>query len=492
MKKNNPNADTLKIVNRILGEVKEDGRLSFTQVMEKFYEKSWELLPPEIEKKMFNLSPGTSRVKAFPVYLKALSRDISKHRYYREYSSPQGEFYVRRVISDFENLKLSSSTLFQPGDICITEGATGAVSQIFEYFKKAFPEGEVLIPVPSYYIFVFTAKYYGIPFCEVIPTKKPANNKPFFTADDIINSISDKTRMIVLNHPHNPTGYVFTDAEIIKILKVAKQKNILILADELFYDLIFNQNHKFHTVSELASREDLLDQVVTVKAYSKNRNLPGFRIGYLFTKNKPLLNYVSMSQEQRVFFAAGSNFRSIIILDCFFQTVSHFLKSMPQISVTDSIHKAKELYSYADDIKILSVQKILNLYQQFIDYTNNTCQFYSQNYDLIIETLGKDLDVILPKQSAFNTFIKVKGLDGVNIFDFTLNLYLATGIMSDTSPCFGLKQSIWESNPSLGYWVRITYSAKPNNLKRGLKILKNFKNKYLLHPEQFIHTNLQF
>lgn len=490
MKKNTINPDILKVVSRILNEVKNDGRLSFTQVMEKFYEKSWELLPSKIEKKMFNLSPGTSRVKAFKVYLDALSKDISKHLYYREYSSPQGEFYVRRIISDFENLKISSDNKFLPGDICITEGATSAISQIFDYFKKEFPKGEILIPVPSYYIFVFTAKYLGIKYREIIPSKKPSNNKPFFTAEDIINNISDKTRMIILNHPHNPTGYTFSDEGITKLLKIAKQKKIIILSDELFYDLILDQEHKFHTVNELADNEKLLNQVVTVKSYSKNRNLPGFRIGYLFSKNKSILNYISLSQEQRVFFAGASNFRSAILLDCLFQTISHFRDN--NLILNDSISKAKGLYSYSEEIKKLSNSTITRLYNQFINYCEATKQFYSQNFDIIRQVLGDDIEVLLPKQSAFNTFVKIKGLEGVNIFDFTLNLYLSTGIMSDTSPCFGLNQFIWENDPKLGYWLRITFSAKPADLKRGLKLLKKFKNDYMLHPERYLHTNLQF
>mgnify|MGYP001584406536 FL=1 len=441
---------------------------------------------------MFNISPGTSRVKAFKGFLSLLADDIKTHKYYREYSSSQGEYYVREVIAAFENIKLKNQPKYDPSDICITDGATGSISQIFEYFKKTFPNGEVLIPVPSYYIFVFTAKYYCLSYKEILPSIKPSSGKSIFTGKDILDNITDKTKMIILNQPHNPTGYIFTNEEIAQILLVAKRKGILVLADDLFFDLIFKNPHHFKTVDQLALENGALENVVTVKAYSKNRNLPGFRIGYLFSKNKKLINFLSLSLEQRVFFSGGSNFRSVIIMDCLFQSLAHMERKYPKVNHSELIKKVKNIFNFCEFIRELPERKISTQYTQFKSYMNKTMSFYSKNYDLIEKILKNDLEILLPKESAFNTFVKISGLDKVNIFDFSLNLFLSSGIMSDAGPSFGLRQSDWEQNKNLGYWVRITFSAKPSDLKNGLQRLSSFKREYLLNPERFIHTNLRF
>lgn len=482
---------TRTLVRKILKE-NADQNLSFPQIMEKFYQQPSKLLPKILQSNLFNISPGTSSVYAFEEYLAILANDLSNHRYYREYSSSQGEYDVRNVIARYESIYFNRPDIFQPQDICITEGATGAISHIFEYFHHEYPLGEILIPVPSYYIFVFTAKYYGIPYKEILPLHKPNIGKPFFTGADILHNITEKTRMIILNHPHNPTGYIYSNKEIRSILIEAKKRNILILADELFFDLILEPNHSYKTVGQIAEEVGILSNLVVVKSYSKNRNLPGLRVGYLFSKNRKLIQYISLSLEQRVFFASGSNARSLIILDCTYMTMDYLRKNRPNVALDELAIETKNIYSCSEYISKLTIEAMIDGYKSFSDYLREIQKFYSDIYDVLPSYFKDDLEIILPKQSAFNTFVKLNHINNVNLFDFNLNLYLSTGVMADFGPCFGLSQREWETNPYLGTWLRITFSSPKDKIADAITRLCIFKREYLRAPEKFIHTNCQF
>ena len=98
----------------------------------------------------------------------------------------------------------------------------------------------------------------------------------------------------------------------------------------------------------------------------------------------------------------------------------------------------------------------------------------------------------MPKKSAFNTFFKIPCLDSVNMFDFTLNLYIATGVKIEIGPCFGFDQKEWETNPSLGFWLRITFAKDKKILKEGILKFIKFAKKYKTNQKKWIATNLNF
>ena len=83
-------------------------------------------------------------------------------------------------------------------------------------------------------------------------------------------------------------------------------------------------------------------------------------------------------------------------------------------------------------------------------------------------------------------------MKNINMFDFTLNFYLTTGVKIELAPCFGLNQQIWEKDPNLGFWFRITFAKKMSQLSTGIKKLIAFKNIYLSNPNKFIQTGLSF
>lgn len=476
-----PNNELKERVREIVARLDDKGYL-FDEILQVFYGMD-DLLPEQLNSQIFNLSPGTSSVKTFDIFLYQLCNDLNEHKYYRDYSSPTGDRDLREVLSTFENIDLGQEK-YTKDDFIVTDGATGALSHIFKAFKNYYPKKEVLIPVPTYFAFKACANQNNLLYKEVVLDIFEGKN----TIKPILNSINENTKMIVLCHPNNPTGLCFNQQDLLALFKVVKKNKIIILSDEVFSDLNLLGEQPLKT-NKIALETGILDQLVIVKGLSKNYNLPGLRLGYLFTTNQEMVEYMKRNQLQRSFFAPGSNFRNLFYIDCIVKTIDLYLKNY---SLDESIRRLKKEYKKCDFIKKITSSTIKKIYEKYLDYRNKTLSFYNENYDQI-ETLFDSDDIqLLPKEYAFNTFLKIKGMENVNFFDFSLNLFLATGIMHDCGPCFGLSQERWQNDPYLGYWLRISFSRDLEKVKKAINIFKQFKNIYLANTDNFLLLGKNF
>lgn len=155
-------------------------------------------------------------------------------------------------------------------DIFITTGASEAIEICLTALLN---EGEnVLLPTPGY------------PLYTAIRSKLELYNNPYYLdesngwqpdVEDIKAKINDKTRCIVLINPNNPTGSVCTKETLLEIIKIAKEHNLVIFADEIYDKLMFDGKK---LVSIAALDKDV--NCITFSGMSKNYIVPGFRIGW--------------------------------------------------------------------------------------------------------------------------------------------------------------------------------------------------------------------
>lgn len=439
----------------------------------------------------YAISSGTSDRKAYTPYLTQISADTRNNRFYREYSPTKGSLASRKALSFLESLKLTGSQIYKPEEICLTTGTTGAITAVFEYIKSLYPEGEVLIPTPNYYLFKFASSYYQLKFNEVIPKAVNGKLNSLVSVDSLIRSISPNTKLIVLVNPANPSGQIYPQDDLKKLIEVAKKRNILILADEIFSELVFARN-QYIPADKIASILAALDNLVIVKGFSKTKNLAALRIGYLFSKNTNLLKGVTKITELRQCFPSASNFTGLICLDSFIQSVSQLSKQKNGQSLQQLVSKVRSSFKFSNTIQGKTASELTKCYLGYKKYLKSTKTFYSQMFDLSLKLLDKEIAISLPKQSAFNTMVKIKDLERINLFDFTLNLYLTTGVKAEIGPCFGFDQRTWESNPQLGFWLRLTFASSKTALSEGIRRFFAFKNSYLKYPSKFLNKKLSF
>ncbi|MDE2590062.1 MAG: pyridoxal phosphate-dependent aminotransferase, partial [Patescibacteria group bacterium] len=376
------------------------------------------------------------------------------------------------------------NSFYTEDDICITEGSTGAITLVIEYIKNTYLNAEVLIAGPTYYLYKFASTYYNLPIREVITVDK---KNPFaFNLKLLKNSISEKTKLIVLVRPNNPVGEIYTAADVSEILLIAKEKNILVLADEIFFELIFNKN-AVEECDILAEKTQTLNNLVIVKGYSKNKNLAAFRIGYVLSKNKDLLTAAQEISEQRQCFPNAQNYTGIICLDSFIQATNTLIKKKGLL-IEQAISQARKNLSFSPTIKEKTYNELKTIYVNYQKYIQEKMKYYSENLETALTMLQDDLAYMLPKTTAFNTLVKIKGLEGINHFDFCFNLLLTTGTESQIGPCFAFDQQVWQENPNLGFWLRLSYSRE--TFLEGVKNFVEFKKIYLENKDKFLKTNI--
>jgi aspartate aminotransferase len=194
----------------------------------------------------------------------SLSKGVGK------YTDVAGILPLRKAIA--AELSKVHNTDVTPDQILVSTGAKHSLYNLF--MALIDPGDEVLIPAPywvSYPDMVMLAG--GRP---VILETKAADDFAV-TADQVRNACSSRTRAIVLNNPSNPTGAVYTKAQIEALAKVVIEKDLLVISDDIYRQLVYGdaQYHSIAAVSpEVAKRTVLVDGV------SKTYAMTGWRIGY--------------------------------------------------------------------------------------------------------------------------------------------------------------------------------------------------------------------
>ncbi|MDQ0198409.1 aminotransferase A [Neobacillus ginsengisoli] len=154
-------------------------------------------------------------------------------------------------------------------EVIVTMGASEAIDIAF---RTILTEGmEVILPGP-----IYPGYEPIIRLCGAIPVHVDVTQNQFrFTLEMIKPFINDKTRCIVLPYPSNPTGVSLTEKELQEIASYLQERNIFVLADEIYSELTFDQSHK-----SIASF--LKEKTIVINGLSKSHSMTGWRIGFLF------------------------------------------------------------------------------------------------------------------------------------------------------------------------------------------------------------------
>jgi aspartate aminotransferase len=193
------------------------------------------------------------------------------------YTEVAGIPELRQAIANYLNERYGSDV--KPEEVIVTPGTKAALFLAFAAYVK--PGDEVVIPEPSYYMYPEVTKFLGGKPVYV-PLKWGGGERGFELDIELIEkAISDKTRAIVINNPHNPTGAVFSPREVEKVLELAREKSILVIVDEIYDNFIYEGEFK-----SFISFSDWRDYVVYANGFSKTFSMTGWRLGYLVARKE--------------------------------------------------------------------------------------------------------------------------------------------------------------------------------------------------------------
>ena len=187
-----------------------------------------------------------------------------------KYTSNWGIDRLRLEISGYLERKFGIK--YCPDEeILVTVGGSEAIDMCIRAVVN--PGDEVIIPQPSYVCYEpVTRLAGGIPV--IIETK--AENDFKVTPEELKNAMSERTKLLILPYPCNPTGAIMEKEDIEKLYSVIKDTNILVLSDEIYAELTFGG--KKHVSP--ASVEGMWERTVTVNGFSKAFSMTGWRLGF--------------------------------------------------------------------------------------------------------------------------------------------------------------------------------------------------------------------
>ena len=175
---------------------------------------------------------------------------------------------------------------YSSDEIILSSGAKNAITNALLVVTD--PGDEVLIPKPYWVSYSEMTKLVN---AVPVPIETNKSNDFKLTADLLEKYITDKTKMLLLNNPSNPTGSVYTKEELLEIVNVCLEKNIYILSDEIYERICYND--KFVSVASLG--EEVKNITITVNGFAKSAAMTGLRLGYT-ASNKEIAQGISAIQ----------------------------------------------------------------------------------------------------------------------------------------------------------------------------------------------------
>lgn len=163
-------------------------------------------------------------------------------------------------------------------NIIISTGAKFAIFQAITCLCGA--EDEVVLLAPYWLSYAEIIKASGAK-AVVVPTRMGNGFEPM--REDLENAISERTKLIIVNSPNNPTGTVYSKKTLEMIADVAVEHHVMVLSDEIYEKLIYDEAVKHISIASL--NEKIADLTITVNGFSKAYAMTGWRLGYL---NAPL------------------------------------------------------------------------------------------------------------------------------------------------------------------------------------------------------------
>lgn len=366
-------------------------------------------------RKFFNMVAGTEDMISLtigqpdfptPEHVKKAGIQAIENNY-TSYTHNAGLLDLRTAASSFVEKKYGI-TYHPENEVIVTIGASEAIDITF---RTILSEGvEVILPGP-----VYPGYEPLIQMCGAVPIYADIRQNQFrLTADILKKYITDKTRCIVLPYPSNPTGVSLTESELKEIAGLVKNRDIFILADEIYSELVYDMEHK-------SIAAFLREKTIVINGLSKSHSMTGWRIGFLFAPEY-LTKHILKVHQYNV--SCANSIAQMAALEAL------------TVGFDDALPMKKE---------------------------------YKKRRDFVFSRF-KDMGLhVVNPNGAFYFFIQIPKTIPLNSFDFALELVQKAKVAVVPGSAF--------SKYGEGY-IRLSYACSMETLEEGLNRIEKFFKKY--------------
>ena len=220
-------------------------------------------------RKIISLSIGEPDFNTPEVITEAAIDALKKHET-DHYTPALGIDKLRQAICDFHKRK--DGIDLKKEQVATFAGAKFALYSVF--MTLVDPGDEVLIPIPYWVSYAEQ-----IQLAEGVPVYIETKEKNSFklTVDLLNEYVTDKTKLLVLNAPSNPSGLLYTKEELLAIGNWALEHNVFVVSDEIYYELVYDAP----SISMASLSEEIFNNTLVINGLSKSVAMTGWRLGYV-------------------------------------------------------------------------------------------------------------------------------------------------------------------------------------------------------------------
>jgi aspartate aminotransferase len=364
-------------------------------------------------KQVIHLNIGQPDIKTPEIAIKAIKEaEIEVLSYARS----EGSEKYRKKLADYY---IKNNILVNANDIVVTTGGSEAL--LFTIGSITDAGDEIIIPEPFYANYNGFSKANGV---VVKPIESSIDNS--FSLPDISDFeklITPKTKAILICNPGNPTGYLYTKEEILKLRDLVLKHDIFLIADEVYREFVYD-DQQHHSVMHLNGLEN---HAILIDSVSKRYSMCGARIGCVVSKNKNFIQTIIKFAQARL--------------------------SPPTLA-------------------LIASEAALDTPQQYFD---EVITEYQQRRNILIEELNKieNIKVSVPK-GAFYLIAELPIKDSDHFAQWLLEHFSVNNETVMVAPASGF----YSTNGAGKNQIRIAYVLKKEDLKRAVKILKEGLKEY--------------
>lgn len=349
-----------------------------------------------------NLSQGFPDFGCSPKLLELAQKNLMAG--FNQYAPMTGAQPLRETISELLQ-NCYQATYHPETEITITAGATqGIYTSIAAFIHKG---DEVIVFEPAYDCYIPAIEVHG----GIV--KPIALEYPNFTINwnTVKNTITDKTRMIIINSPHNPSGTTLLESDLLELQKIVAGTNIMVISDEVYEHMVFD-GKPHQSVARLRS---LAAQSIIVSSFGKTIHATGWKIGYVAAPKELMIEFRKVHQ---------------FLVFC----VNHPFQ-----------------LALADFLKDESTYKGLH-------------QFYQSKRDYFMDLISTSRFEIEPCTGTYFQLLNYKNITDEKDTDFAIRLTKEKGLAS-------IPLSVFYSNQQQQQLLRFCFAKKEETLEKAAEII---------------------
>ena len=322
-----------------------------------------------------NLSQGFPNFKSDPFLIELVNKAMEEG--YNQYAPMPGYLELREIISN--KTTLLHSKKYNPNtEITITAGATQAIfTAIATIINK---DDEAIIFTPAYDCYGPAIELFG---GITIPVQLKA---PFYKPnwEEVEGKITDKTTLVIVNTPHNPSGMIFSEDDMLHLQFLSEKYNLIVISDEVYEHIIFDglTHYSVAKYPELASRSFI------AASFGKTFHNTGWKTGYCLAPEN-LMNEFKKIHQYNVF-SVNSPIQKA--LSAYLKTPEHYL------SLSSFYQQKRDVFLELIKDSKFKIIPSKGTYFQMLDFSD-----ISNESDLLFaERLTKDYKIATIPTSVFN------------------------------------------------------------------------------------------